>query len=253
MQENDNEKKIDQVYKNVKAIFNYEREVEKNSTNYVWNEIHSGFIIKLKDYEKYKSKIKYDHLEKYINDENLCKKEINNLIESNEINDILTDFKSLKNINKGEFKDSITKKKLEYKLINKDLWDVIYKPEKSALLYFIDYPEITIYLGKNNEKDEKSSISFSCINNNILNQDSYIKIGGNQLMNIAKSIIEFHKFESEIESNLKDKKKDIKKSSGYFISKNWVDNWKNYIDYDRINFDEKENDLILKIMKHVYD
>ena len=107
MKENDNEKKINpnQVYKYVKAIFNYEREVEKNSTNYVWNEIHSGFIIKLKDYEKYKSKIKYDHLEKYINDENLCKKEINKLIESNEINDIFADFESLKNINKDEFKD----------------------------------------------------------------------------------------------------------------------------------------------------
>ena len=254
MKENDNEKKIDpnKVYNYVKAIFNYERKVEKNSTNYVWDVTDLGYIIKLKDYEKFKSKIKYDELQKYINDENLYKKEINNLIESNEINDILIDFKSLKNINKEEFKDKIINQKLQYKLIYKDIWDVIYKPEKSSLMYSIDYPETTIYLENGKGKDEKSSISFSCINNNILNQDSLVSIGGDKLMNIAKSIIEFHKFENEIESNLKDKKEDIKKCSGYFINKNWVDNWKNYIDYERINFDEKENDLIYKIMKHVY-
>ena len=251
MKESDNENKVDpnQVYNYVKAIFNYEKEVEKISTNYTWNETHFGYIIKLKDYEQLKNKVKCDDLKKYINDENLCKQEINKLIESNEINDhLLTGFDRLRDIDREDFIDSLKNKEV-YKLINKDLWDVIYRQEKSSLMYLVDYPEMTIYLSKKNEKD---IIPFSCINNNILNQDSLISFGGDKIMNIAKSIIEFHKFEAEIESNLKDKKEDIKKCSGYFISKNWVDNWKNYIDYDRINFKEKENDLIYKIMKQVF-
>ena len=251
MKENDNDNKVDpnQVYNYVKAIFNYEKEVEKISTNYPWSETFFGYIIKLKDYEQLKNKVKYDDLKKFINDENLCKQEIFKLIKSNEINDyILREFDRLRNIDRKEFLDSIKRNK-EYKLINKGLWDVIYGQEKSPLMYLVDYPEITIYL---NKKKEKEIIApFSCINNNILNQKSLISFGGDKIMNIAKSIIEFHKFESEIEFNLKNKNKDIKKNSGYFISKNWVDNWKNYIDYDRINFNEKENDLIIKIINQV--
>ena len=249
----DDEKNIDpnKVYNCIKAIFNYEREVEKMSNNYVWDEQHLGFIIKLLDYEKYKNKIQYDALEKYINDENLCKKEINKLIESNKINDIFVEFNSLNKINKNDFINSITKNKIRYKLINKELWDIIHNPEKSPLMYLIDYPEINIFFDKK-DTINNSIISFSCNNNNILDLDSYIGIKENKLMNIAKSIIEFHKFESEIEFNLKDKKEDIQKYSGYFISKNWVDNWKSYINYDRINFDEKEYDLIFKIMKQLF-
>ena len=244
--EDENENKVDpkKVFAYVKAIFEYEKEVEKNKTNYTWNEIHPGYIIKLVDYEKLKNKIKYDDLKKYINDKNLLKQEINKLIDSNQINDeLLTDFDRLRKIDKKNLKESIKANK-EFKLINKELWDVIYGKDKSPLMYEFDYPEMTIHLS---EKD----ISFSCINNNILNQYSIISIEGDKLMNIAKSIIEFHKFENEIVSNLKDKKEDIKKYSGYFISKNWVDNWKSYINYDRLNFDEKENDLIYKIMKQV--
>ena len=125
--------------------------------------------------------------------------------------------------------------------------DVIYGQDNPPLMYLIDYPKMTIYFDKK-EKD----ISFRCINNNILNQDSYLNIGADKLMNIVKSIIEFHKFESEIESNLKDKNEDIKKLPGYFICKKWVGNWKSYINYDRLNFDEKENDLTYNIMKEVY-
>jgi len=224
MKESYNKNKVDpnQVYNYVKAIFNYEKEVEKISTNYTWNETHFGYIIKLKDYKQLKNKVKYDDLKKYINDENLCKQEINKLIESNKINDhLLREFDRLRDIDRMDFIDSLKTNK-EYKLINKDLWDIIHGQEKSSLMYLVDYPEMTIYLSKKNKKD---IIPFSCINNNILNQDSLISFGGDKIMNIAKSIIEFHKFETEIESNLKDKKEDIKKCSGYFISKNWVDNW----------------------------
>jgi hypothetical protein len=169
MKENDNDNKVDpnQVYNYVKAIFNYEKEVEKISTNYPWSETFFGYIIKLKDYEQLKNKVKYDDLKKFINDENLCKQEIFKLIKSNEINDyILREFDRLRNIDRKEFLDSIKRNK-EYKLINKGLWDVIYGQEKSPLMYLVDYPEITIYL---NKKKEKEIIApFSCINNNILN------------------------------------------------------------------------------------
>jgi hypothetical protein len=66
---------------------------------------------------------------------------------------------------------------------------------------------MTIYLDKGKEKNKISSISFSCISNKFLNQDSYIKIRGSKSINFAKSIIEFHKFENEIEFNLKNKKR----------------------------------------------
>jgi len=251
MKDNDNKNKVDpkKVFDFVKAIFKYEEEIEKIKTNYIRIENHFGYIIKLNDYINLKNKIKYDDLKEYINDENLLKQEINKLIESNQINDaLLRDFERLKKIDKKNLIDSIKAKKA-FQLINKDLWYVIYgKKDKSPLMYLIDYPEMTIYLSKKEE-----NISFSCINNNILNQYSYIEIGDDKLMNIAKSIIEFHKFESEIEANLKDKNEDIKKYSGYFISKNWVDNWKSYINYNRLNFDEKENDLIYKISNQVYD
>ena len=249
--DNDNKtiEKINKVYEYCKAISKFERKVEIISKNHNWVETHEGFIINLKEYIELKDSIHYDNLKEYITDEELCKDKIKELLESEKIEDIkgismikeIKDKKELKNLIESNY---------EFKLINKDLCDILYKKngEIKPKIYIIDYPSLLLLIGKG------EIVSFS-INNNILNKDSFISYGEIKLLNLAKSLLEFHNFTNKIEMNLKNKPVGEYKDCGYLVSKNWIDIWKKFSNYDRIKFDENDSTdkskLINQIISHI--
>ena len=237
--------KTDLIYYYFKEINKFENQLEKIYSNYDWNETHNAYIIKFKDYQSFKDNIFYDILKKYNYNEYSCKQKIEEFLESDKINDI-------KKIDKIIIK---TDKELiylinnnnEYKLISLELGAVICNENNSKrfYIYLIDYPELILNI------DINIYVSFSC-NNGKLNKDSYITLNEKKLLNIAKSAIEYNNFENKIISNLKNKYNNKKRENGYLVDKNWVDEWKKYINFDKINFGVKNGEeQILDIMKQI--
>ena len=68
-------------------------------------------------------------------------------------------------------------------------------------------------------------------------------------------MLEFHNFTNKIEMNLKNKPIGDYKDCAYLVSKIWINNWKNFSNYDRIQFDEKDSidksKLINQIIKYI--
>jgi len=235
IENNNNEEIINKVYEYCKAISKYERKVELISKNYKWVETYEGYIIDLKEYNELKYSIHYDNLKEYITDEELCKDKIKEFLESEKIINIkeISMIKEIKNKNKLK---KLIENKNEFKLINKELCDIIYKKKEEikSIIYIIDYPSLLLLFSKG------EIVSFS-INDNILNRNSFISYGEIKILNLAKALYEFHNFTTKIEMNLKNKPIGDYKDCGYLVSKEWIDNWKNYSNYDRIQFDEKDS------------
>ena len=235
IENNNNEEIINKVYEYCKAISKYEKKVELISKNYKWVETYEGYIIDLKEYNELKDSIHYDNLKEYITDEELCKDKIKEFLESEKIINI-KEISMIKEIKNKKKLKKLIEDKNEFKLINKDLYDIIYKKKEEIkpIVYIIDFPSLLLLLSKG------EIVSFS-INNNILNRDSFISYGEIKILNLAKSLYEFHNFTTKIEMNLKNKPIGDYKDCGYLVSKEWIDNWKNYSNYDRIQFDEKDS------------
>jgi hypothetical protein len=111
-------------------------------------------------------------------------------------------------------------------------------------VFIIDYPLLLLFLG------QKEIVSFS-IYDNILNKDSFISYGEIKLLNLAKSLLEFHNFTNKIEMNLKNKPLGDYKDCGYLVSKAWIDSWKKFSNYDRIKFDEKDSTDMSKLINQI--
>ena len=235
IESNNNEEKINKVYEYCKAISKYERKVELISKNYKWVETYAGYIINLKEYNELKDSIHYDNLKEYITDEDLCKEKIKELFESEKIDDIKKISMIIEIKKKNKLK-KLLESKNEFKLISKELCDTIYKKKEEIepKIYIIDYPSLLLFLSQN------ELVSFS-INDNILNRNSFISYGEIKILNLAKSLFEFHNFTNKIEMNLKNKPIGDYKDSGFLVNKTWIDNWKKFSNYDRIKFDEKDS------------
>ena len=204
----DNKENVDKVYSYNMTLFEYEKQIRKIYENSGWSETFFGYIINLKDYEDLKKKIQYDKLKEYSNDEQLCKEKIKEIINSMDIHGIENS-----NIDRLKIYDSnqliqFLKKNNEYKIINEKIWKKICikgKEKRPPILYYIEYPELTLVLNKND------LITFFC-NDNILKNDLYITSGKNKLMNIANSILEYYNLINKMEKNKKNKveKKEMK-------------------------------------------
>ena len=233
--------KINKIYDYIVEIFNYENNLEKIYNNYEWNETYNAYIIKLKDYEDLKDNIHFDILKKYISDEKKCKEKIKEFLESYKINDT----KKIDRINIKTCKELIDliNKRNEYKIINMNIGKLICENKnvnKNFYVYLIDYPDIILYIATN------EIITLGC-NNNIINKNTYCSFNNYKIINIAKSIIEYNIFENKIKSlEFKDNKE-----IGYLVDKKWIDEWKKFINYERINFDEKDDEQITKIIKQI--
>ena len=243
--DNDKEDTINKVYEYCKAISRFERKVELISKNYNWVETHSGYIINLKEYNELKDSIHYDFLKEYITDEESCKGKIKEFIDSGKIEEI-KEISMIKEIKDKKELKNLLENDNEFKLISKDLYDIIFKKniKIESKTFIIDYPSLLLLLNQN------EIISFS-INDNILNKDSFISFGEIKLMNLAKSLLEFHNFTNKIEMNLKNKPIGDYKDVGYLVSKTWIDYWKIFSNYDRIKFDENDSIDKSKLIKQI--
>ena len=234
---------VDIIYSCIMELFKYEKQIEKINQNSGWSDAFHGYIIKLEDYENLKTNIQYESLKEYFNDEQLCKQKMQEMINSKEI-------RGIKEIDKLNIKDSKTliesfTNNKKYKLINGELWRKICKKENenmTPILYNIEYPDLTIYL---NNKDPITFI----FNDNILESKNYIKEGKNKPMNIAKSIIEYCNFINKMKENM-EKKVEIN-DKGYLVSKTWIENWKNYVDFNKIKYNKENKNKTLEIIEQI--
>ena len=248
IENNNNEEIINKVYEYCKAISKYERKVELISKNYKWVETYEGYIIDLKEYNELKDSIHYDNLKEYITDDELCKDKIKEFLESEKIINI-KEISMIKEIKNKKKLKKLIEDKNEFKLINKELCDIIYKKKEEIkpIIYIIDYPSLLLLLSKG---EIRELISFS-IYDNILNRNTFISYGEIKILNLAKSLYEFHNFTTKIEMNLKNKPIGDNKECGYLVSKEWIDNWKKFSNYDRIKFDEKDSSDKSKLINQI--
>ena len=207
------------------AIFDFEKYLEdiysaKNS----YGKEYEGYLINLKDYERIKDII--DNNKTNINDsENYFKiKQIEFKTPQYLINMIL-------NGNK-------------YIFINADLWKLICDDDKKfdfSIMYKVNNKDINfsldnkyLYFSHNNNIIDKYSLKNSCIY-----ESNYEKIS-----NIVDSAINYFNFENKIMNDLKNKQNsngDI--SYEYLISKNWIDKWKIFSNYENIKTNYLQNNL----------
>ena len=246
MEENINEK-VEQIYDYLQAIFQFEEFVKKIYNNYDWNLNYDGYIIKLKDYQNFKDNIFYDIIVKYNSSSKSCKNKIKEFIDSGKINEIKKIDKVIIRTEK-ELIDLI-KQKNEYKLISMELGNIICKNldnNKRFYIYLIETFNLIIYL------DIDEAISLNC-NNNIINENSYTINNNSKLLHIAKSIIEYNKFENKIIGKLKNKNLDESEEieDGYLIEKKWIDEWKKLLNYENIDIGIENEEQINEIIKQI--
>ena len=232
---NDNDDKINLIYKYFTAILNFEEELKKDFDCY---KINRADIVKLEDYEQFKDSISYYCLKKNNNDESTCLNTINDLIESNTINEI-------KKIDKVIIKSSkelinLIKDGNQYILISRELGNLICNEIKNCnrlYMYLIDDPDLILYL------DTLDTNEYLCLsfNDNIINEKSFCNFQNKKKLEIEKEITEYNKFENKIIEELKKQNNTNVKYFGYLVDKKWIDEWKKITHYD--NYSENNIDI----------
>ena len=228
-----------------KAIYKFNKKLEEiysynNSNN---NREYKGHLINLKDYEDFIKKINYEKNKYSVN---------NSVVDEN-----ISDSEKIYKIKQIEF---ITSQYLfnmiyndnKYIIINNDLWKILCnKGEENNLLikFEINSNNITLKLidGKklvfSNYSSSKNIIEryhFASTDSDIHNTSNY-----DEIKNIYNVIEKYFNFEKKFLKDLKNSKYSVQ-NSGYFVDKNWIDEWKLYSNYEEIkinyldkNIDEK--------------
>ena len=191
---------------------------------------HRGYLINLRDYEKIKEII--DDYKININDSD-------NIFQINQI-----EFKT------SQYLINMILNGNKYIFINTDLWKLIcnkYKKYDSPILYKINKYYLTFNLDNielsfshNKNIIDKNSLDYSCSSNYSSNYEKITKI--------LDSVFKYYDFENKILNDLKNKKNTNVRTYEYLVSKNWIDKWKKFSNYENIktyylqnNLDNKEN------------
>jgi len=179
-----------------------------------------GYLINLKDYEKIK--------------ENITNEKVN-------INDNENNFK----INQIEFKTpqyliNMVLNGNKYIIINCELWELICDKDKvydSFIIYKVNSNDITFSLDKielsfkhNNNIIDKYAFKNSSKYKNKYNYESIYE----KIKNICESVINYYNFEKEILNDLKNNQFYNASAFEYLVSKQWIDKWKKYSNYENI-------------------
>jgi len=216
------------------AISDFEKYIKDiYSTNYEVGAEHRGYLINLKDYEEIKENNNYSE-------------------------------KILK-INQIEFKTSQYLVNMilngnKYIFINTDFWKLICDNDKqyeSPFIYKVNRNDITFSL-------DNIKLSFkhnkNIIDKNSLNYSFSFKSNYENITKIFDSVIKYYNFEKQILKDLKNKNNSNIINFKYLVSKNWIDNWIKFSNYENIksnyllkNLINKENiinDLIYYLEKN---
>ena len=142
----------------------------------------------------------------------------------------------------------------QYILINTDLWQIICDEKylsESPIIYTINKNELIIYL-------DDQVLSFKHHNNiidiNALNSRLKYKNNYGQIKNISDAILSYYVFENEISNNLKNINSSFD-NNAYLVSKNWIDKWKKYSNYEILknNLQNLMNYLIYYFEKNKFN
>ena len=181
---------------------------------------YAGYLINLKDYEKIKE---------IINNEKI------------NINDYENNFK----ISQIEFKTpqyliNMVLNGNKFIIIKPELWDLICDINKkydSSIIYKVNSKDITFSLD-NKElsfKHNKNIIDKYAFKNssNYSNKSTY-ESNYEKITKICESAIQYYTFENEILDDLKNKQLYNTIASEYIVSREWIDKWKKYSNYENI-------------------
>ena len=128
---------------------------------------------------------------------------------------------------------------------------IIYKVNSNDISFSLDNIELSF-------KHNKNIIDEYVLNNSSKyksNYDNYEKI-----RKILDSVIDYYNFENKILNDLKNEQDSNDSSNAYLVSKNWIDKWKKFSNYENIklnyllsNLNNKQNimnDLIYYVEKN---
>ena len=215
------------IMKYVKAFYNF----EENYLKLIYdnpNNSNEGYLIKLKDYEDLKAKIKYNYHTKFFQYDSHDTINILDYERISQIKDI-----EIKSIN---YLINMLHNNNKYIIINKELWKIIcdknlkynppinYEIDNLNIILNLDNNKILFYgNSKNNILDIIKCKNFSIYNTNY-----------EELEDIYNDIEKYNKFEKEFLKEIKKEKLYPFKNTGYLISKKLLDKWKIISDYEFI-------------------
>jgi len=188
---------------------------------------NKGYLINLNDYNELKNKIKYEKNKILKNPNTYEIDEKDKII----IKDL--DFKT------NQYLINMILNRNKYIIIDFSLWKIICSKDKEKITpvdYEIDNNNNLLTL---NIKGQKP-IKFVYKMDNILEES---KLKNNLASNFEKikktylNIKYYYDFEIIVEKELKNKKEKKNKYKGYLIEKEWIDKWKEKIEYDTIKKD----------------
>ena len=238
----DSLKLYDEFIKYNSSISNFENYIKEiyNKPN---NEGKKGYIINNKDFEEFKANISKDKYNLF----GIKKEDFQKYFDLNKFNKI----KKLKQI---EFKTSqylinMILNDNKYIIINEELWKIICDKKyenDSPIIYYIDTD--SLYFNFENEKilyfdiTNKNNLISQYTYNHSKKKSDYIS-NFDEMNKIYNDIKSYFDYENEFKANLKKKKAfslEYHSKSGYLISKIWIDNWKNFCNYEEIKKKLKE-------------
>ena len=208
-----------------KAISNFEAYIKDIYYKNPYGLEYKGYLINLKHYEKLKKISGNYKINKY---------------------DCGITFK----INQIEFKTSQYLVNMllngnKYIFINLELWELICDKDKkyeSPITYKVNSIDITFNL-------DDIELSFSH-NKNIIDyigyKNNYYKSFYEQIKKIYDSVVIYYNFEKEILNDLKNKQYSNTTTYEYLISKNWIDKWKLFSNYENIKKIYLDNNINLE-------
>ena len=248
-----NDPQIEIFIKINEAIYDNEQHIQDifNKSSNPINE--EGYLINLKDLEDLKINVNYEEFKKYKSNQKY------NESYQDKIKSIFDNkkFQEIKKIEQIKFKNTryITNMLLndnKFILINHKLWEVISDNEKDikekAISYTILRTKIILYL-ENNEQLELSH------KNNIFDKNSCkYNQSFNEFYQLSNQIFIYYKFEKKFLNELKNN--SFSSTNGYLVSESWLNEWKNYTNYENIKnkyfdkIDEKEKEIINELINY---
>jgi hypothetical protein len=192
---------------------------------------HQGYLINVNDYKDLKTKIKYE------NNKSIG---IPNILEIDDKNKILF-IKDL-GFKTNQYLINMILNGHKYIIVDNNIWKTFCEKGKEKLEPYIDYEidninnilSLTI-------KGQKTALKFDNIKkDNILEESKLKNKSSSNFEEIKKEYINlknYYDFEVNIEKDLKNKKEEKNNYKGYLIEKEWIDKWKQQIEYDIIKKD----------------
>ena len=190
---------------------------------------HKGFIINLNDYNNLKNRIQYENNKKFLSKSMYDIKDDEKIIEIKDI-----EFKT------RQYLLNMLLNGNKYIIIDSTFWKVIcekgkefstvinYEISNNMTLLNLKLRDNQILMFYNNKKD------------NILEESKLKNKSGNNfdlIKNAFRNINTYYDFETKIQNDLKAKKESKITGKGYLIEKNWIDKWKQQIQYEEIKTD----------------